>query len=101
MASDRRLPGFANARHNLGGNPPPATARDSDRLRNALDEPFWRRDLADAIVIRSLTAFIDLELKADPGQARWLDPLQDGTMKGFMARWQLGFSITHTPPRAR
>ncbi len=101
IASDRRLLVFANARHNLGGNPPPDTARDSARLRDALDEPVWRKDMADAIVLRSLTAFLDLELKADAGKARWLDPQPDGTMKGFMPRWQLGFSTTHTPPPAR
>jgi dienelactone hydrolase len=63
--SDRRLLVFANARHNLGGNPPPASAPDTARLRDALDEPVWRKDMADAIIFRTLTAFLDLTLKGD------------------------------------
>jgi hypothetical protein len=98
--SDRRLLVFANARHNLGGNPPPASAPDTGRLRDALDEPVWRKDMADAIIYRSLTAFLDLTLKGDAARAAYLDPAADGTLKGFQNRWQLGLTAIHTPPLA-
>ena len=94
-ASDRHLLVFANARHNLGGNPPPASAPDTGRLRDAIDEPVWRKDMADAIIFHTLTAFLDQHLKGDAGKAQWLDAGPDGTLKGFQSRWQLGISLTH------
>ena len=94
-ASDRHLLVFANARHNLGGNPPPASAPDTGRLRDAIDEPVWRKDMADAIIFHSLTAFLDQQLKGDASKAQWLDAAPDGTLKGFQNRWQLGLSLTH------
>ena len=97
--SDRRTVVLANARHNLGGNPPPASAPDTHRLRDALDEPVWRKDMADAIVFRSLTAFLDLTLKGDASRTAWLDAGADGGLKGFQPRWQLGLQATHTPAR--
>lgn len=97
--SDRRLLVFANARHNLGGNPPPAGAPDTARLRDALDEPVWRKDMADAIIFRTLTAFLDLTLRGDASRAVYLDAGADGTLKGFQPRWQLGIAATHTPAK--
>ena len=97
--SDRRLLVFANARHNLGGNPPPASAPDTHRLRDALDEPVWRKDMADAIIFRTLTAFLDLTLKGDATRTDYLDAGTDGTLKGFPPRWQLGISTRHTPAK--
>ena len=94
--SDRRLLVFANARHNLGGNPPPASAPDTARLRDALDEPVWRKDMADAIIFRTLTAFLDLTLKHDAARAAYLDAGPDGNLKGFQPRWQLGLTAIHT-----
>ena len=95
-ASDRYLLVFANARHNLGGNPPPASAPDTGRLRDALDEPVWRKDMADAMIFHSLTAFLDQHLKGDAAKGEWLAAAPDGTLKGFQNRWQLGISLTHT-----
>jgi predicted dienelactone hydrolase len=95
--SDRRLLVFANARHNLGGNPPPASAPDTARLRDAIDEPVWRKDMADAIIFRTLTAFLDLTLKGDATRAAYLDVGADGALKGFQPRWQLGLTALHTP----
>jgi pimeloyl-ACP methyl ester carboxylesterase len=95
--SDRRLLVFANARHNLGGNPPPASAPDTHRLRDALDEPVWRKDVADAIIFRSLTAFLDMTLKGDAARAAYLDAGADGSLKGFQPRWQLGLAASYTP----
>ena len=97
--SDRRLLVFANARHNLGGNPPPASAPDTHRLRDALDEPVWRKDIADAIIFRTLTAFLDLTLKGDATRAAYLDAGADGALKGFPPRWQLGINASHMLPR--
>jgi hypothetical protein len=94
--SDRRLLVFANARHNLGGNPPPASALDTGRLRDAIDEPVWRKDMADAIIFRTLTAFLDLTLKGDATRAAYLDAGPDGALKGFQSRWQLGLTASHT-----
>ncbi len=95
--SDRHLLIFADARHNLGGNPPPASAPDTARLRDALDEPVWRKDMADAIIFRTLTAFLDLTLKSDTAKAVYLDAGPDGTLKGFQPRWQLGVKLLHSP----
>lgn len=97
--SDRRLLVFANARHNLGGNPPPASAPDTGRLRDAIDEPVWRKDMADAIIFRTLTAFLDLTLKGEVTRAAYLDAGPDGALKGFQPRWQLGLTAVHTPAR--
>ncbi len=97
--SDRRLLVFADARHNLGGNPPPASAPDTGRLRDALDEPVWRKDMADAVIFRQLTAFCDMVLKGDGAKAAWLDADDKGALKGFQNRWQLGITATHTPAR--
>ena len=94
-ASDRHLLVFANARHNLGGNPPPVSAPDTGRLRDAIDEPVWRKDMADAIIFHTLTAFLGQQLKGDAGKAQWLNAAPDGTLKGFQNRWQLGISLTH------
>ena len=97
--SDRRLLVFANARHNLGGNPPPPGAADTGVLRDWMDEPVWRKDMADAIVYRSLTAFFDLTLKGEAAKATWLDADAEGKLKGFQKRWQLGLTAKHTPAR--
>lgn len=99
VRSDRRLLVFANARHNLGGNPPPDSAPDTGVLRDWMDEPVWRKDMADAIVYRSLTAFFDMTLKGETDKAAWLDVDKDGKLKGFQKRWQLGLTATHTPAR--
>ena len=98
-ASDRRLLVLADARHNLGGNPPPPSAPDTPRLRDALDEPVWRKDMADAIVQRQIAAFLDLTVKGDAGAAAWLDPDGEGMFKGFQKRWQLGVTMTHAAAR--
>lgn len=95
--SDRHLLVFADARHNLGGNPPPASAPDTARLRDALDEPVWRKDMADAVVFRSLTAFLGGVLKGDANSAACLEPDAKGALKGFQNRWQLGLKAVHTP----
>ena len=98
-ASDRRLLVLADARHNLGGNPPPASAPDTARLRDALDEPVWRKDMADAIVQRQIAAFLDVTAKGDAAAAMWLDAAADGTLKGFQNRWQLGVTMTRAQAR--
>lgn len=95
--SDRHLLVFADARHNLGGNPPPASAPDTARLRDALDEPVWRKDMADAVIFRSLTAFLGGVLKGDATSAAFLEPDEKGALKGFQNRWQLGFKASHSP----
>lgn len=97
--SDRRMLVFAQARHNLGGNPPPSEAADTGILRDWLDEPVWRKDMADAIVFRSLTAFFDLTLKGDKAKAAMLDADAKGQLPGFQKRWQLGLMPTHTPAK--
>lgn len=97
--SDRRMLVFAAARHNLGGNPPPPAAPDTGVLRDWLDEPVWRKDMADAVVFRSLTAFFDLTLKGDAAKAKFLDADDKGQLPGFQKRWQLGLTPVHSPAR--
>ena len=63
--SDRRMLVYENARHNVGGNPPPPEALGSFTTRAFFDEPVWRKDRIAAINQHFVTAFLDLYLKGD------------------------------------
>ncbi len=93
--SERYLLVFENARHNVGGNPPPPEALGNFTSRAFFDEPVWRKDRIAAINQHFITAFLDLYLKGDASRREYLTlPVKspEGTQawKGFQARWGLG-----------
>lgn len=83
--SNRCLLVYQNARHNVGGNPPPAMPLDF-RTRESFDEPVWRKDRLNAINQHFISAFLDLHLKGDQSRQAYLD----GSWKGFQKRWTIG-----------
>jgi predicted dienelactone hydrolase len=97
--SDRRMLVYENARHNVGGNPPPNEAMGSFTARAFFDEPVWRKDRIAAINQHFITAFLDLYLKGNDTHAYLDVPLKstEGTTvwKGFQRRWALGMQMYH------
>ena len=114
--SDRCMLVYENARHNVGGNPPPAEALPSFVTREFFDEPVWRKDRITAINQHFITAFLDLTLKGDESKRAYLHvapeisnegkwPLPPGAnvggkfsdganyWKGFQRRWALGLEM--------
>jgi predicted dienelactone hydrolase len=93
--SERYLLVFQNARHNVGGNPPPPEALGNFLSRQFFDEPVWRKDRISAIDQHFITAFLDLYVKGDASRREYLtlpvkSPAGNQTWKGFQARWALG-----------
>jgi predicted dienelactone hydrolase len=100
--SDRCLLVYENARHNVGGNPPPAEALGTFTTREFFDEPVWRKDRITAINQHFITAFLDLTLKGDESRRAYLHPATvrsndakwgDNYWKGFQRRWALGLQM--------
>jgi predicted dienelactone hydrolase len=117
-AKSRHLLTFVNARHNVGGNPPPTEANDDFSTREYFAEPVWRTERINAINQHFITAFLDLHLKGDAaklayltvpvarsGDGVWpLSPMQNvggktatekenGYWLGFQRRWALGLEM--------
>jgi dienelactone hydrolase len=115
--SDRCLLVYENARHNTGGNPPPAGMALDYKGEQSLDEPVWRKDRIAAINQHFITAFLDLYLKNDESKraflhvpmthsndGKWLvapNTPDDGAFSkgndfwpGFQRRWALGLEMT-------
>jgi predicted dienelactone hydrolase len=92
--SDRYLLTFQNARHNVGGNPPPAEALGRFTTQTFFDEPVWRKDRIAAINQHFITAFLDLILKGDESRRPYLT----SDFKGFQPRWSLGILLEHRTP---
>jgi predicted dienelactone hydrolase len=93
--SERYLLVFQNARHNVGGNPPPPEALGNFTSRAFFDEPVWRKDRISAINQHFITAFLDLYLKGDASRREYLtlpvkSPPGNQAWKGFQPRWALG-----------
>jgi len=119
--SDRCLLVYENARHNTGGNPPPAgLALDYAGLQS-FDEPVWRKDRIAAINQHFITAFLDLNLKGDQtrraflhvpmphsNDGKWQAPPNtpdtgtfskgDDFWPGFQRRWALGLEMSCYAP---
>ena len=96
--SERRMLVYENARHNVGGNPPPPEAMGSFTTRAFFDEPVWRKDRITAINQHFITAFLDLYLKGDDTRRAYLDVPVKSTegstvWKGFQRRWALGLQM--------
>lgn len=93
--AERYLLVFENARHNVGGNPPPPEALGNFASREFFEEPVWRKDRIAAINQHFITAFLDLYLKGDTSRREYLalplkSPAGNRTWKGFQPRWALG-----------
>jgi pimeloyl-ACP methyl ester carboxylesterase len=73
--SDRCLLVYENARHNIGGNPPPPGVDLDFQTREFFDEPVWRKDRIGAINQHFITAFLDLYVKGDTTQLAYLHPV--------------------------
>jgi predicted dienelactone hydrolase len=123
-ANTRHFLLFQNARHNVGGNPPPPEADSDFSTREYFAEPVWRAERINAINQHFITAFLDLNLKADAGKRAFLDvvppqsrdgkwPLapfqsvggkpasqdQAGYWRGFQRRWALGLEMRRGNPK--
>ena len=83
--ADRCLLVYENARHNVGGNPAPA-AQLSFAIREAFEEPVWRKERITAINQHFVTAFLDLYLKGDDSRRAYLHP---GPEKSNDGAWPL------------
>jgi predicted dienelactone hydrolase len=117
-AKSRHFLLFLNARHNVGGNPPPAEVDDDFTMREYFAEPVWRAERINAINQHFITAFLDLHLKGDAAKSAFLNvptaragdgvwpltPLENvggktATAKesnywpGFQRRWALGLEM--------
>lgn len=114
---------FLNARHNVGGNPPPPEADNDFSTREYFAEPVWRTERINAINQHFITAFLDLHLKGDAAKAVFLNvptarggdgvwplaPMQNvggktatekesGYWPGFQRRWALGLEMRYGSP---
>jgi len=83
-SSARHLLVFQQARHNIGGNPPPPEALNDFSTREYFDEPVWRKDRVNAINQHFVTAFLDLHLK---GISERLSFLDTPTVKSSEGEW--------------
>jgi hypothetical protein len=100
--SERYLLVYQNARHNVGGNPPPPEALGNFTTRAFFDEPVWRKDRITAINQHFITAFLDLYLKGEASRREYLtlplkSPAGNQVWKGFQPRWALGVEWHREP----
>ena len=118
--SERFMLVYDNARHNVGGNPPPPEAMANFAARAFFEEPVWRKDRIAAINQHFVSAFLDLYLKhaerldylmvpeksndgkwtSAPGQTSASystggDAAGNRYWKGFQRRWALGLEMKH------
>ena len=124
MASNKRhFLQFRNARHNVGGNPPPPEADSDFSTREYFAEPVWRTERINAINQHFITAFLDLNLKGDTAKSAYLDvtpaisgegqwPVapftnvggqyagdqEPGYWRGFQRRWAIGLEMQSGGP---
>lgn len=118
--SERFMLVYENARHNVGGNPPPTEALSNFAALAFFEEPVWRKDRIAAINQHFVSAFLDLYLKhADrlgylmipekSNDAKWnqapgqnpaaystgADAAGNPYWKGFQRRWAVGLEMKH------
>ena len=95
--SERYMLVYENARHNVGGNPPPPEALGNFVAQSFFDEPVWRKDHIAAVNQHFITAFLDLYVKGDAGRREYLEvPVKSPdrpAWKGFQPGWALGLEM--------
>lgn len=69
--SERCLLVYENARHNVGGIPPPDLPLTYGLLQS-MDEPVWRKDRITSVNQHFITAFLDVYLKGEQSEASYL-----------------------------
>lgn len=104
-AADRYLLTYQNARHNVGGNPPPVVATSAENWFR-YGEPAWDTRTMNNIAQHFATAFFGLHLKSDTALAPYLamaiapgasaEPGRD--WRGFTARAAVGLTLEHAQP---
>ncbi len=115
---------YQNARHNVGGNPPPPEAETDFSTREYFADAVWRADRINSINQHFITAFMDLHLKGDRAKTDYLDvtpplagdgqwPLeafanvggrpaseqQPEFWRGFQRRWAIGLEMKTGEPQ--
>ncbi len=124
--SQRYLLTYVNARHNTGGNPPPAGLSLNYSVMQFFDEPVWRKERITSINQHFITAFLDLYLKGNGNRRAYLhlpipnsnegvwkmpagasdsgafstgkDPEGHPFWTGFQRRWALGLQFLEKAP---
>ena len=74
---------YENARHNVGGNPPPPEASQFFDLIDWFAEPVWRRDRVTAINQHFATAFFSLHLKGKTDMQSFMDVMPTRSNDGI------------------
>jgi dienelactone hydrolase len=120
--TDRNLLVYREARHNIAGNPVPFTAKTDFTTLEFFTEPVWRSERLNQINQHFITAFLDLNLKADTSKAAFLNvpnPIaakgqwpsalgeqlggrfageqQGAHWRGFQRRWAMGLEFHKAP----
>ena len=118
-ASNRWLLVYREARHNVGGNPPPPETLARADMAENFAEPVWRPERINAINQHFITAFLDRFLKGDAKHGAYLDvptvdadaatwanagrgyagAAQTSYWPGFQRRWLLGLELHHDAAR--
>lgn len=86
--SERYMLVYQNARHSIGGNPPPAIAHKYFDLEDWFNEAVWRREKITAINTHFVTAFFDRFLKSEEEKAAYLKLAPQNAVEGS---WPLPF----------
>lgn len=118
--ADRYLLVYRNALHNVANNAVEIAGLPDFQAAEFLSEPVWRQDRINAINAHFITAFLDVNLKGQSAQARYLDVptprAEDGEWRvpprspnlgnyagdgeprywrGFQRRWAIGLELRH------
>lgn len=123
-SSERQLLIFQNARHNVGGNPPPPQVHSDFSTFEYFAEPVWRAERINAINQHFITAFLGFHLKGEDALASYLavepsnagdglwpllpsqnvggqvaDEEQGNYWRGFQRRWAIGLEMRIGEPK--
>ena len=103
--ADRYLLTYANARHNVAPNPPPAEASApgvhiDEYYRYA--EPSWDQRRMNNINQHFVTAFLGIQLKSNEDYSKFLKGQENSNEKtwpGFVPRSSTGLELLHASPQ--
>jgi hypothetical protein len=103
--SDRYLLTFENARHNVGGNPPPPEATSYENWER-YSEPAWDKRRINNIAQHFATAFFGVQLQGKTDYQQYLAAATEpdaevkpgGDWAGFPSRAAVGLRLEHAVP---